>query len=95
MFLNVKKNITQSFFTVINGQIIFLSSRDGDTLLTVKNREILILNGSRSITDLDADFKWHFLAVTWAEDGTVVIVRDFSVVTGASNGPMMPPPWDM
>ncbi|KAK3784027.1 hypothetical protein RRG08_025221 [Elysia crispata] len=71
------------------------SSRDGDTLLTVKNREILILNGSRSITDLDADFKWHFLAVTWAEDGTVVIVRDFSVVTGASNGPMMPPPWDM
>ncbi|RUS91379.1 hypothetical protein EGW08_000896 [Elysia chlorotica] len=67
----------------------------GKSFLTVKNNEILIYNESKSIENLDADFKWHFLAVTWATDGTVEIVQDFSVSSVTRNGPGVLHPSDM
>ncbi|GFO02092.1 neurogenic locus notch homolog protein 1, partial [Plakobranchus ocellatus] len=55
------------------------SSQDDVNLFTIKNKEVVFASVARPITDLDQDFRWHFLSVSWAIDGTAQIVRDFTV----------------
>ena len=73
--------------------VLFLSAGDQENLLTIKNKEILFGSASAVIDNLDDDFKWHFLAVTWAADANVMVIRDFTASPGNSVG--ISPPQDM